>query len=224
MKYLYNNTQNAKIWNGQTINANEYFLIPNSVASENFSNDDLVISDLSTGDLIVSRTNNLEGNISSPAEAINFLKDINSLSNIAPFSSKTLSNGKKLYKRLHGSNDEGFTNPFFQVAAGATEIIDVEVGYGHAKIEAMEIIGAGEEHSCELKILDDGDGSYSGTSIPNFELNQFSFHAGIAKGFHRFHSKYDADLYLGMIVSVEITNHSQVASKCALNIELNEVV
>lgn len=139
----------------------------------------------------------------------------------APFKSKVLPNGEKLFKRVHGSD-------FVDVAAGESGLIEIEIGYENAKIEAMEIIGAGESHQVDLRILDTIENTYSQAPVEifgaNLQLNQFAFDVNVAKDFYRFSSKYEADLFLGMVVQVEIYNHSSTASKVGLNIELNEVV
>jgi len=147
-------------------------------------------------------------------DTTNSHKEKEDISN-SPFKDKKVCNDHRLFKRLHGSD-------FIPLIAGATEILELTIGYAWAKIEAMEVIGAGKQHTCNLIIVDTDTGAFSG--VPDAVLNQFCFDAAVAENFHRFASKYDADLYLGMGVQLEITNHSTIDSVIALNLELNEVV
>lgn len=160
------------------------------------------------------------------SEEITKHKEINEhFTKNSPFDSKELEDGHKLFKRFHG--DKEGVNPFIQILPGDTEIIDISIDYDWAKIESMEVIGAGKQHSASLLILDTDNNDLSGAPLevygPNIPINQFAFNVGIAEGYHKFHSKYDADLQKTMIVQVEITNHSTEASNVALNLELNEV-
>jgi len=142
-----------------------------------------------------------------------------------PFKSKNICNGHSLFKRNHGLGSLLAPTPdsgFIDISPNNTEVLEMEIGYDWAKIEAMEIIGAGKKHFCNLYIIDTKDGDYSGE--PYSIVNQFCFGVAVAEGFHRFSSKYDGDLFLGMAVQLEITNFSDIATSVALNIELNEVV
>jgi len=160
-------------------------------------------------------------------DAIRFLIDFGKITQTesTAFSSKLL-NGKSLFKRLHSGDSEN-VNPYIDIAPGSSEAVEIEIGYPWAKIEAMEIVGAGKKHSASLWVLDTETNTYSQAPVnivgPNYELNQFSFNSCVSENFHRFHSEYDADLYLGMIVRVEIFNYSTIQSSVGLNIELNEV-
>ena len=133
MQYLYNNKISADIWEGQTINPSEYFLIPNSQVSENFTNSNKVIADLSSGDLIASTTNDASGHIVSAADALNFLRGIVEKITNYPFASKVLADGRSLFKRVHGAHS---TIPF-----GQTGNIDLVIPYADSKFTGAEIFG-----------------------------------------------------------------------------------
>lgn len=139
--------------------------------------------------------------------------DLN-LKHNSPFASKQLASGERLFKRIHGVGP---------IAINANEIADleIEIPYPHAKIEAIEILGQTTPVKAELFVEDSDAGTYSGVS--RSELNQFGFGVNTPKDFYRSASKFDADLYLGMWVVVQITNNSGVVNNVSVNFELNEV-
>jgi len=130
------------------------------------------------------------------------------------FTKKTLPNGKKLYKRVHGSLWE-------TIQPGTTASLQIEIGYSHVKMQGIEIIGCKEKGMVNFYIFDDDFGSYSG--IPNYKLNQFGVDVNTPNDYYKKNSSYDADLYYGMVISIEYTNNSLVPHEVCFNAELNEV-
>lgn len=127
-----------------------------------------------------------------------------------PFASKSLPNGKKLYKREHGIQatvNQGVNNIIFTVP------------YNWVKIIGMEIVNGENLDTCNLYILDSISGAYS--TIPNYQLNQFGFNVNITKDIYEEENAYDADLYIGMQIKVEYT--SQTNKTIGLNFNLSEV-
>ena len=127
-----------------------------------------------------------------------------------PFASKTLPNGKKLYKREHGITSdltEGSNNIVFTIPYPWVKIIGVEVMHG----EKLD--------TCDLLVLDSTTGTYSG--VPNYVLNQFGFNVNIAENQHEEENAYDADLYAGM--QIKIVYQSQSAKTVGINFNLTEV-
>lgn len=171
----------------------------------------LILTDISLLDDLVANHQGLE--YLSGEEVILTITD--------PFSAKTLPTGEKLFKRMHGSD-------IVEIQPGDSEIMEIEIGYSWAKIEAMEMLGCGESHTCDLNVLDSQNNDYSKAPVgvvgEHYKLNQFAYDINLRKDYHRLSSKYDADLYLGMVVQLVVTNNSQEASKVSLNVELNEVV
>jgi len=203
----------ALLWKDEdTLEESEQYII-----RVNTGNEDQFRSYIKYGELDVISARKTKGNLSELQSEIVISE---------PFAAKYDIDGNKFFKRMH-SGFEDTESPFIEILAGATEVIDIEIGYPWVKIEAMEVVGAGDNHSASLYVLDTEDNIYSGAPVEtfgaNYELNQFSFNCCIAKGFHRFYSKYDADLYIGMLVRVEITNWSLATSHVGLNVELNEV-
>jgi hypothetical protein len=133
------------------------------------------------------------------------------------FAMKTLPDGRKLFKR-HGSfsyDEQGeATNPFVTVTAGESIDYDIEIDFDLTKLKGVDVVGAGDEHSCEFFVL---------TSDGLYELNQFGFNSALSKGLHKFTSEYDADIPLGLILRTTIYNWSNQDSKVAVNLDLNEV-
>jgi len=127
-----------------------------------------------------------------------------------PFASKTLPNGKKLYKREHGVQ---------QVLIAGENTILFTVPYAWVKIIGMEIINGEALDTCNLMILDSTTGTYS--TVPNYQLNQFGFNVNISAGLYEEENAYDADLYQGM--QIKIVYNSQTAKTIGVNFNLNEV-
>lgn len=127
-----------------------------------------------------------------------------------PFTSKTLPNGKKLFRRKHGY-------VFSQVAGTSTH--EIVVPYPEAKINEAEFVNTSAGCTANLKILDTAAGTYSG--VPNLMLNQFGFNVNLTEGNYKDVSQYDADVYTGMRIVLEIT--SPVAFDIRINIVFHEV-
>lgn len=127
-----------------------------------------------------------------------------------PFASKTLRNGKKLFKRIHGVQHTLTT---------ANNKIDFIVPYTQAKITGLEIIGANIGDVADFSVYDNSVGTISG--IPNFKLNQFGFAVNMSKDFHKEVSQYDADLIQGMKLEVDYTG--TVNQLVCVNFILHEI-
>jgi len=127
-----------------------------------------------------------------------------------PYASKRLQNGLKLFRRLHGQE--------YSVEVGANTL-EFACPYPHAKITGLEIINCASLEKANFTVHDSENGTY--TSYPKFELNQFGFDVYLRSGSHEHVCKYDADLYLGMIVRLVYT--SLTAKDIAVNFYLDEV-
>jgi hypothetical protein len=71
--YVYNNTESNKTWCGQVVAANAYYLIEETKYAV-WGGSDVVITDLSSGDLILSTAESSSGHISSAAVALERLR------------------------------------------------------------------------------------------------------------------------------------------------------
>lgn len=140
-----------------------------------------------------------------------------------PFSEKSLPDGRKVFKRVHGisSNVQATMVP-----------IEFIVPHDVCKITGIEIIAALHGDSVNFKVYDTPDGMiqqlFYGISPENVEpnkfLNQFGFNAYIAKDFHIEKSNYDADLIKDMKIMIEYTPKDTGSSRDVyINFILHEV-
>jgi hypothetical protein len=115
----------------------------------------------------------------------------------SPFAAKTLSNGKKLYKREHGIQAT--------LTTGSNTVL-FTVPYAWVKIIGLEIFGGEHLDYCDLIVLDSTTGTYS--TIPNYQLNQFGYSVNIAAGEYEEENAYDADLYQDMQIKIVYNSQS----------------
>ena len=132
----------------------------------------------------------------------------------APFAAKVLSDGRKLFKRVHGV--------FGNVPANSTADIDFIVPYTQAKINGLEILGASHGDSANFLVLDSAMGMI--TTVPFYQLNQFGFDVCMRKDFHVEESQYDADVYGGMVLRLQFTNSTNDNKSVGANFILHELV
>lgn len=128
-----------------------------------------------------------------------------------PFASKTLVNGKALFKRLTGIS--------FAVTAGSNNLTWTQSACPLVKILGIEVINAEIGDICSFYILDSATGAYSG--IANYPLNQFAFNVNIAPGYYRYASEYDSDLYQNL--QIKFVYNSVSAKTIYINLDMNEV-
>jgi len=135
-------------------------------------------------------------------------------STIQPFASKLLDDGKKLYRRKHGTKDT--------IPANSSKSVKYTIPYAHCKIDEVEVINCTALDKIDLKILDSVNGDYSGT--PNLLLNQFGFGVLVGDLYYTDTSNYDADLYLGMQIEIIYYNETNETQDVGFNFVLHEVV
>ncbi len=132
-----------------------------------------------------------------------------------PFAAKRHSNGKKLFRRVHGfkldldgtlnQQNVTFTIPYVSCLMTAAEIVDAVAG----------------DH-INFKILDSTTGLV--TTVPNYTLNQFGFNVYPAPKFHQEISEYDSELFGTLQVCVEYTPVNTVMRSVYFNLVLHELV
>ena len=137
----------------------------------------------------------------------------------APFQSKFLPNGGKLYKRVHGENNT--------IASGETGFINFVVPYPECKFSGAEIIGCEVKDIVNFYVLDTVTNTYSQAPVEiygaNFPLNQFGFDVEMRKDSYENTSNYDASLYYGMELMCAYKNNGLDEKYIAVNFELHEV-
>lgn len=131
-----------------------------------------------------------------------------------PFAAKVLSDGKKLFRRKHGFGKV--------ISANSTDTLTLSVPYAQAKITKAEIMNSLCGDTVDLTIHDDASGTY--TTVPNYQINQFGFDVELCDGMYVDESKYDADLYVGMVIKITYTNNSNSDRRVGVNITLHELV
>lgn len=124
--------------------------------------------------------------------------------------SKTLPDGKKVYKRVVGVRASCVTGP--------NDIIWA-MPFNWVKFMGIEVAGCEVGDYMSLYILDTQTGTMS--TIPNYVLNQFGFDANMPKDFYKHQSEFDADLTLGL--QVKIVYHSVSDKAIGVNFVMNEV-
>lgn len=132
-----------------------------------------------------------------------------------PFASKTMPDGRKIFRRTHGISG---------IVAGSPDSIVFNVPYANCKITGIEIINGDIGDSINLKVLDTPSGTIS--TIPDYMLNQFGFSTYISGGFHKYESNYDADLIENMKILIEYDaiNSNLLPKTVYINIILHEIV
>lgn len=136
-----------------------------------------------------------------------------SVQSAPPFGAKSQVIGgvvKKFYARNTGLQQD--------LAIGTNEIT-YTISYPWVKVIAIEVIGSEALDTAELRVYDNGAGTYSG--VPNALLNQFGYTLNLAPGFYARNSPYDADLYQSMVL--KLTYVSISAKRIGVNVILNEV-
>ena len=128
-----------------------------------------------------------------------------------PFTSKVLSDGRKLYKRTHGVQKV--------LSSEDSDYIELIVPYTMAKINAIEIIGAEIGNKADFTVYDTLTGAISG--VPNYTLNQFGFNVNLRPVYHKEESSYDADVFKDMRLVVTIKGGSNLL--IGVNFILHEV-
>lgn len=220
-KHIKNVSGGDKTYLGQLISNNTYYQIQPSEDSA-WSNDSTLITDISSGDVLVAKDDTGNNDITDVNAAINYLKNNITQSveieSETPFAAKQIKvNGvtKKLYKRVHGCN--------VSVPANSTANLDFVVNYAHAKFTGAEIFGTDLGDTVDFLILDDVNNTYSGAPGSYYTLNQFGFDVEMPQERYANTSDYDADLYANITIRCAYTNNTGSAKNISINVWLHEV-
>jgi len=221
MKYLYNASESPKTYVGIEIPVEEYLQIPYNLEAK-FSNTSQLLIDIASGDIVVSKTDDSDGHITDVNTAINHLKDnlskdvsITSMSaSQLPFAAKILPDGSKIYRRVRGTTG---------VVQNTTDNIDFMVPFAKCKITGLQILNGKIGDKATFKILDTAAGTVSGT--PYAVLNTFGQDVNIIPDVAEYPSKYDADLFYGLILRIEYDPIDELLPRTIyVNYDLHEVV
>lgn len=130
-----------------------------------------------------------------------------------PFASKSLADGRRLFRRLHGST--------LTLAASGDTVFSYTIPYATVKINAAEILWCPEGVTVDFKVKDNASGTYSG--VPNYTLNQFGFGVTVSQDYYQDHSEYEADLFAGMVIEFTFHNSTATTKTIGVNLTLHEV-
>lgn len=192
--------------------ANDSYEIP-AITLFKWANDSGVIAKIADGSLLLS----LNGqDITNVSEAIDVLKGVTPKkveSTNQPFAAKVLPNGKKIYRRVHGIS---------ATLDSATTTIDYIVPYTECKILGLEILNGKIGDTANFKVLDTAAGTLTG--VPNYLLNQFGFDVNIRPESANYPSKYDADLFVGLVLRVVYASVVEDPERTIyINFDLHEI-
>lgn len=143
-------------------------------------------------------------------------KDVsgNIIQSESPFPSKSLSNGKKLFRRVRGVSGQVQNVPVN---------IDFIVPFTNCKITGVQILGGKLGDKATFQVLDTATGTISG--IPNALLNTFGEGVYIAPDKADYPSRYDADLIGGMTLRIIYDAADELLPRnIYINLDLHEVV
>lgn len=223
-KYIKNIDIITRTYQGSDILAGEYFLIIPSEEPD-FSEDEDLLVDITGNKAIMAKDDSGLKDISDINESINFLKDINQVTETVymPFASKTMSISgvkKSLFKRVHGVSETALKDD--------ETYIDFVIPYPHCKFSGANIIGCKLKDKVDFLVLDNVTNTYSGLDVgtygANFTLNKFGFDVEMPDEPYENTSNYDADLYYGMVIRCIYKNTSLTDDKyIAVNFWLHEV-
>lgn len=132
------------------------------------------------------------------------------INTISTFTSKALSNGKKLYARNTGIQAS---------LSSGSNTITYTATLAWAKFVGAEVVNSEALDTVDFKVYDDANGTYSG--VPNRLLNQFGFTVNLPKDYYVRIANYDADIYVGMVIEVTYTSIS--TKTIGINFIMNEV-
>lgn len=211
---------------GKVLSDQELLEISTYESLEQFRKDDTLMQLVSNQELIVQDS---EGDITTTAKALKWIfednpseVEIKKQSESAPFASKTLPDGRKLFKRVHGK--------FEIIPANGQGTIEFELPYESAKVNGLELIGGSKGDQADFNVYDNALGVITSTlaatgytAIPGFKLNQFGFDVCVAPGYHEEISQYDADLIQGMKLEVLYKNSSNEDALIGINFIIHEV-
>ena len=129
------------------------------------------------------------------------------------FASKYTADGK-LSKRKHGYK--------YTIPANTMVEIEIPVPYSKCKLDSVEIIGCDKGDCASFKVLDNDLGTISGT--PKSVINQYGFAVNLAQDFYRDHSKYAADLFIGLYLKIEYQESNGIDKEIYINMNFHEVL
>ena len=100
----------------------------------------------------------------------------------------------------------------------ATTSCEFEITYAHVKFNGVNILNGNAGDTCNLKVLDNAQGTFS--TIPNYTLDQFGFDWNITSSKELL--PYVADLHQTMRIVIEYTNNTGSETEIFVNYYIHE--
>jgi hypothetical protein len=129
--------------------------------------------------------------------------------------------GDKKVTLVDGSKRKLFARNFgkrFDLQIGLNTL-EYTATYPWVKITGVEVVGCENGDFVDFLVYDTPQGTYSG--FPGALLNQFAYAVNLPDGFYARQSKFDADMYAGMKITVKYTSISE--KNIGLNYLMDEV-
>lgn len=128
---------------------------------------------------------------------------------LEPFSSNELSDGRKLFRRKRGANHG---KPIICEAGEVTSIRYV-VEFDFCKIDEVEIVNCGFPDTVSFNVLHNEYGL----------LNEFGKDIFLSDGYYNDSSNYDAELVKDLIIEVLYSNNGTEKKEVGINFVIHEV-
>ena len=204
MKWIYNNTQEEKVYNGQSYPSEAYTQIPNALIPKAGDNE-LILADILSLDISISEDGN--NKISDPVEGINYLKGNKILQDTRSeaISSNVLhGEGKILYAKVHGMKAD--------IAAGQTHIFSFSVPY-------TEVFFQGSEVLVDIIGVTDYDVFHPELGV----IEQYAYALNIGTIKYTRESKYAARIPQGICLRCSYTNDTDGQLEVGVNFVMHEI-
>lgn len=200
----------AHTWGGQGIEPGTTYSCTDQTEANKFGSDDLFATALAGGLAEVYKDDTL---VSGVATALGFLKTGQyEISSIPATASKTLADGKKIYKRVVGIRNA--------ISQGPNEILWT-CPFAWVKFLGVEFTGTKHGDYVDLFVLDKTVSPLYG--VPDAVLNQFGFEANMFEGDYQHKSEFDADLYQDLKIKIVYNSIDTKSSPLGINFIMNEV-
>jgi hypothetical protein len=210
--WIHNISGVEKTYEGIPIPDSSYYLIPSKHVLYEYQTNTTFISDLLSG--VVRWSNDGITDITNPTAALSAMLGATPPqveAQTQPFGSKVLPNGKKLFRRAQGISSA--------LSVGSNNI-SFTIPYTACKITGVQVLNGEIGDTANFKVLDTAAGTVSG--VPNYTLNQFGYNVNIVPDVADYPAKYDADMFVGLVLRLEYTSIS--AKTIYINFDLHEVI
>jgi len=203
-KFIFNNTQSEKVYNGASYPAGEYTEIQSTLEPKTKENI-LVLQDIVNGDINISRDG--IAIIEDVNEQINYLKDLTPYINTKEeaISSNVLAGEDKvLYAKIHGQKAN--------VSAGQSHNFDFTIPYNEIYFFGAEVM---------QDII--GVADYTVEHPMYGELEKYGYAVNLGTIKYKRETKFGARLPQGLVMRCRYTNDTDQAQEVGVNFLMHEI-